>query len=106
MTYLKCSATTCVYNKDELCSKGNIRIMGNDAVHASDTCCESFRERTDCSASNSCMEGAGKKEIQIDCQACQCCYNQACKCTAGTIDISGQGAKDCCDTKCATFLHK
>lgn len=106
MTYLKCSATTCVYNQNELCSKGDISVMGADATSASETCCGSFRERTGDSPTNSCTENCGKKEIQIDCKACHCSYNQKCKCTAGSIGIGGQGAKKSNDTKCDTFLCK
>ena len=106
MTYLKCSATTCVYNKNELCSKGDINVMGSDAQHSDETCCGSFRERTNESATNSVAEGGGKKEIAIDCKAGNCTYNEQCKCTAGSIGIAGPGAKDSNDTKCDTFMCK
>ena len=46
MTILKCSATKCMYNENELCSRGDIEITG-DGVHrnADETSCGSFRER-------------------------------------------------------------
>lgn len=106
MTYLKCSATTCIYNKDELCSKGDINVMGSEARQSDETCCGSFRERTTSSATNAMTEGTGKKEILIDCKAHNCTYNEHCKCTAGSIGISGPGAKDTQDTKCSTFRCK
>ena len=28
MTILNCSAVTCIYNKDQLCSRGEIEVMG------------------------------------------------------------------------------
>ena len=31
MTILKCSATTCAYNEDMLCSRGEINVMGDSA---------------------------------------------------------------------------
>ena len=31
MTILNCSAVTCIYNKDQLCSRGEIEVMGHDA---------------------------------------------------------------------------
>ncbi len=43
MAVLSCGAVTCVYNKDELCSKGDIRVGGSDAHHSDQTCCESFK---------------------------------------------------------------
>ena len=75
MTILKCSATTCAYNEDMLCSRGEI------------------------SAKNSC----GCETIQIDCKAHNCTYNENCKCTAAAIDVAGSGAKVCSETKCDTF---
>lgn len=34
MTILKCSAMTCVYNKEQLCSKGDIDVTGENATSA------------------------------------------------------------------------
>ena len=45
MTILNCSATTCVYNKNQLCSRGGIEVTGSGARHADETCCGSFREQ-------------------------------------------------------------
>ena len=45
MTILKCSATTCAYNEDMLCSRGEIDMMGESAHSAEETCCGSFREK-------------------------------------------------------------
>ena len=47
MTILKCSAMTCVYNKEQLCSKGDIDVTGENATSANETSCGSFRERTE-----------------------------------------------------------
>ena len=45
MPALSCSAMTCVYNQNELCSKGDIRVGGSGAKSSMETCCESFKER-------------------------------------------------------------
>ena len=45
MPLLNCMVTHCVYNKDELCSRGDIRIGGREARVADETCCDSFRDR-------------------------------------------------------------
>lgn len=45
MPMLSCAAVTCVYNKDQLCSKGDIKVGGCDAKTPSQTCCESFEEK-------------------------------------------------------------
>ena len=45
MTILKCSATTCAYNEDMLCSRGEINVMGDSAKSSEETSCGSFRIR-------------------------------------------------------------
>ena len=102
MTLLKCSATTCLYNENQLCSRGEIDVMGESAKNAEDTSCGSFRERTS-GAMNSTRNSCGCESIQIDCKAQNCTYNEHCKCTAASIDVAGSGAKACSETKCDTF---
>lgn len=75
MTILKCYATTCVYNKDQLCSRGEIDVMGENARLSDETSCGSFRERS--SATLNSYEGkCGCETIQIDCKAHNCIYNE------------------------------
>ncbi len=45
MADLKCGVENCTYNKDRLCSKGDIMVGGRHACDCEDTCCESFAER-------------------------------------------------------------
>lgn len=92
---------TCVYNKDALCSKGDITIGGENARIADETCCKSFRERT--SEDYSSAEGCGCKTINVDCEARECIYNENCKCDAAKIGIGGVSATQCQDTMCGTF---
>lgn len=103
MTILKCSATTCIYNKEELCSKGEINVVGENARYADETSCGSFCDRNDTGVKSSCASGCGCESINIDCKAHNCTYNENCKCTAAGIDIGGSGATDCRETKCTTF---
>ena len=106
MTNLNCSAVTCVYNKDSLCSRGNIEVRGKDAHISDDTCCGSFEERHaagDGSAIDYASEHEGCERIQIDCKAENCTYNDSCRCTASAIDISGEDADACQQTCCDTF---
>ena len=77
MTILKCSAMTCVYNKEQLCSKGDIDVTGENATSANETSCGSFRERT-----GSSMKGS---------------------CTASSIQVDGSNAHASSDTRCDTF---
>ena len=74
MPVLSCSAKTCVYNKEELCCKGDIMVEGSGARTADQTCCASFKERSGDSMSNS--AGSAKAQIKVDCQACDCTFNK------------------------------
>ena len=85
MTILKCSATTCAYNEDMLCSRGEINVMGDSAKSSEETSCGSFREKSQ-GAMNSAKNSCGCETIQIDCKAHNCTYNEKCKCTAAAID--------------------
>ena len=103
MAELKCAVDSCTYNSDRLCCKGDILVGGKNARKEQDTCCESFQERTGDSMMNSMASGCGCTNISIDCAAQNCQFNEACKCTAGGIQISGSQA--CCsdDTRCSSF---
>jgi hypothetical protein len=92
-----------MYNKDSLCSRGNIEVMGDHATHADETCCGSFRERTEGRATNSIGDEQGFEKIQINCKAESCTYNSTGNCTASAIDISGNNACTCGETACNTF---
>ena len=86
MTILKCSATKCMYNENELCSRGDIEITGAGARNADETNCGSFRERNASGAAmNSEAHHCGCEKINIDCKAQECTYNEHCKCTASAI---------------------
>lgn len=101
MTLLSCSAMTCFYNKDSYCSKGDIKVEGNQAQEACETCCSSFRECTEGCGKNSTSKGA--ERIQIDCSAEHCQYNENRNCVAGKVDISGTSAHSSDQTECSTF---
>lgn len=101
MTKLDCSVLNCFYNEDRYCSKGDIMVGGKDATESRSTCCESFRERKEDGAANAVCHP--KKEIEVDCKACNCVYNKECKCSADRIGIGGNNACDCKETECKTF---
>lgn len=101
MPALSCSAMTCVYNQNELCSKGDIRVGGSGAKSSMETCCESFKERGEGTMSNS--TGCGRTKIGVDCKAQNCTFNDNCKCEAGDIHISGDSACSCQETECSSF---
>ncbi|QOV19113.1 DUF1540 domain-containing protein [Blautia liquoris] len=103
MTVLNCSAATCAYNVDELCSKGEIKVGGANAHDSDQTSCESFIERKEGSMSNSASSGC--TTIGIDCEAENCSYNEQCKCVAGAINVGGNEACTSDETRCSTFTQ-
>lgn len=104
MTQLKCSAQTCMYNEDHYCCKGDVMVEGKNATDSTGTCCSSFRERTDASATNT--VGHPSRNIAVDCKAEKCAFNEECKCTAREISITGSHACTSTDTECASFECK
>ena len=99
MTILKCSATKCMYNENELCSRGDIEITGAGARNADERSASG-------AAMNSEAHHCGCEKINIDCKAQECTYNEHCKCTASAIDVSGCSTEGCNETKCSTFSCK
>ncbi len=77
MTILKCSATKCLYNENELCSRGDIEITGDNAHRADETNCGSFRDRATAGMTNSKAHHCGCEKINIDCKAQECTYNDS-----------------------------
>lgn len=104
MPILSCSAGTCVYNKEALCSKGDILVGREEAQQCVETCCASFREEKEGSMSNS--TGCGCGTIDVDCEVCSCTHNKSEKCSADAIEIAGQGACECEETECGTYHNK
>ncbi|MDO5338061.1 MAG: DUF1540 domain-containing protein [Eubacteriales bacterium] len=104
MTLLSCSAVSCMYNKDKLCSKGDILVDGPQAHIPDETCCSSFRHQKNDDYSNSC--GCGCETIAVGCKAHECIYNHDQKCTASAIDIAGSHASTQQETMCSTFMQR
>lgn len=101
MPALVCSAQNCVYNNAMYCSKGDIKVGGENAKVCQETCCESFQERKWDSAKSS--MGSPSTQIDIKCEAEHCRYNESCVCHAQHVDISGAAACRCQETECVTF---
>ena len=45
MPELKCTVQNCMHNQNYYCNLDSIRVGGDQAKNASDTCCDSFEER-------------------------------------------------------------
>ena len=104
MPALVCSAQNCVYNKAMYCSKGDIKVGGQDATVCQDTRCDSFQERRMDSMKSS--VGTPSTEIDIKCEAVNCKYNDQRICHAKHVDISGAAASTSTETECVTFDEK
>ena len=106
MAELKCGAESCVYNREKLCSKGDIMVGGKHACNSEETCCESFIcKKPDVDAYTSAIAHPSHV-ISIDCEAVKCVYNSNYKCVAEHVDIKGHGAEESKETVCATFKEK
>ena len=101
MAMLVCSAQKCVYNDGMYCSKGDIKVGGENATKVQETCCTDSTERTTQGAKSS--MGTASQKINVACEACRCVYNDEHKCTAGQIGIAGAGACTSEQTECGTF---
>ena len=110
MPALQCSAVKCMYNKDNLCSKGDIQVKGDHAKILPQTAMttgnpENFPafwvEKTGMSNAYTC--GGGCSSIQVGCAAHDCTYNRQEVCQADHVHIDGSQACICEETCCGTF---
>ena len=104
MSDLTCKATSCTYNKDCYCCKGDIMVGGKHACDCQDTCCESFHKRSGDSFTSAVSHPS--QTISIDCEAVKCIYNVNYRCKAEHVDIKGSEAATSRETLCATFQEK
>lgn len=103
MPNLDCTAVKCTYNVDEYCAKGSILVAGADAKQPRETCCSSFRERTENSTNSNRMVD---RQVDVDCEAEDCIFNESGICNAGHIGIAGANACECKETECSSFRSK
>ena len=85
MTKLECSVKNCVHNADNCCCKAAIAVDGNKGARFTN------------------LFKTPETRLEIACDAVKCVYNEEHRCSAERIDISGDGACDCAETKCNTF---
>lgn len=104
MAELRCTAVKCVYNKEKLCSRGDIQVKGDQAKTMDQTACGSFVERTGEGYSNDCS--CGCEAIRIGCTAENCKYNEEQKCYADSVEIEGIHATAVQETNCGTFRSR
>ncbi len=103
-TYLDCYVTSCLYNANHCCGKGDIKVEGKEAKVNCETACNSFRERKGSVAKNS--VNSLTKDIEIVCEATNCRFNENKNCKAEHISIAGGNACSSRETECASFDAK
>lgn len=101
MPELKCTVQTCAHNSEFYCNLDAIKVEGNAATKAVETCCGSFEEKKENIYSNTTKEASACS--RVDCKAMECVYNDECACHAGKISVEGSSACDCGQTECASF---
>ncbi|RKJ42013.1 DUF1540 domain-containing protein [Acutalibacter sp. 1XD8-33] len=102
---LECSVTTCLHNSNNLCDLPSIKVEGPGARCSSQTCCESFEERSQRSSNSVSGYSSPSPETSIDCKAHNCVYNDNCKCEAECVCVGCccQDATSKSGTECCTF---
>ena len=100
-TYLDCYVTSCVYNANRCCGKGDIVVEGKSAMTNRETTCDSFKERKADSPTNA--ANSLTKDIVIICEATNCRFNESKNCKAEHISIAGGNACTSQETECASF---
>ncbi len=104
MPALRCDVANCLHNSDNYCCKKEIFVGGKAAGTSEGTCCSSFDERSECGCRN---EYETKNlALAVECEAVHCRFNEAQKCRAKHITISGNGASAARDTNCSSFEPK
>lgn len=101
MPKLRCSAESCLHNNSQYCCRGEIQVAGQSAGTSDDTCCANYYE--DLGNTRNAVEQSPTPDMDVQCEAQNCTYNNAYKCYANAIDVSGYGASKCDETCCSTF---
>ena len=103
MTQIKCSVSSCSYNKDYACYVNPVNIGGKGAPDEECTCCGSFLSRQN--YSNLAEYTSMRSEVNtVNCVVNTCEYNKCDKCTKDHIDVGGNN--DACiysETECNSF---
>lgn len=104
MPSLKCDVTSCLHNSDKYCCKNTILVGGENAKDSQSTCCSSFDQAKNFSGRN---EFETKNlALAVECEAVNCRFNDAKRCKAKHITISGGNAKETKETLCASFEQR
>ena len=104
MPLLVCSAMSCIYNRGEYCSKGDITVGGKEAGQPEETCCESFMARRGNEVTDS--AGVPSATIHVGCKACHCQYNEEQCCTASMVLLRKRKTRPSAERSVAAVENK
>lgn len=104
MNKLYCNVDTCINNKNDLCARSSIKVDGCKATCENETCCASFGNRGQSyeNAVSTNMDVIPETDITCDVKNCIYCGENN-RCTATSVNVSGQGVNDSLQTQCSTF---
>ena len=106
MTNLKCSVKSCANNESNCCCRPDIKVDGKNACKCSETCCSDYVKQsvTDrmFSATNSTGYNTPSQYLSVACDAKNCVFNDAHRCSADTITV--KNGSD--GTECSSFVER
>lgn len=103
MPKLSCTVVDCTHNKDNLCCLDSIKVGNPNAVKSCETECDSFTQKDDIVKKVVSAVERPVSALNIQCDACECTYNDNNSCTATDVCICGNECCKCSDTQCDTF---
>lgn len=103
MPRLNCTVCDCTHNKDNLCCLDSIKVGNSNAVKGCETECDSFTQKDDLVKKLVSSVEQPVDCLAIQCDACECVYNENKSCTADNVCICGSSCCSCADTQCNTF---
>ena len=101
MSRINCSAITCIYNINENCHSGSIKVDGPKPNNLKDVHCTSF-----ISVHKSMKSDIESECEHIVCNAADCIHNKNLECSIYNIFVSGNNAKNFKQTNCCSFISK
>lgn len=108
MNKLECQVSSCKHWCDNCCCLSGIQVDGPAARESSQTCCESYEEKS-CGCHEAQNVSAGGRnpsvESSISCSAEHCAYNESDKCKADCVCVgcTCQDPTSKSGTECCTF---
>lgn len=102
MAEIRCTVMNCFFNERSGCTAPSLNVDGRKAFESRSTCCDTFVEQKPGIKSN---VGDPFRDLDIQCSAIKCEYNNNEMCNARTILVNGKNADVPEETCCSTFKY-